>query len=247
MAQMAFTVVVAFIATCAVVPDIARAADLEQEFAPYLWGAGLDGESAAGGVSGAVHASFGDILSNLDTGFMGTYRAHWSDWSATVDAIYIDLQGTARGPGGQLRTAVDADQTILEVDAGRDVTDGLTLLGGLRYVDLSAKIVTTGPLGNKLTARAGDHWVDPVVGALYSRPLSARWVLSLRADVGGFGVGSDFAWQAVASIRWQATPAIAVVGAYRHLAMDFESGTGRDHFRYDAAISGPATGVAFRF
>jgi hypothetical protein len=29
--------------------------------------------------------------------------------------------------------------------------------------------------------------------------------------------------------------------------MDFESGAGRDHFKYDAAISGPAMGVAFGF
>lgn len=224
----------------------ASAAEWKHQVALYAWGSGMDGATTVGDTTADVDASFGDILDNLETGFMGMYRGTRDRWSVTMDAIYMGLGGSGRGPAGFVKADVDLDQTALEVDLGYEVLERLTVYGGLRYVDLSVDIDTSGPLGGQSRDMSKD-WVDPVIGAFYAIPLADKWSLVLRGDVGGFGVGSDFAWQAITTVRWQATESVGVAAAYRYLDMDYEDGKGGNYFNYDMAISGPAVGVVFTF
>lgn len=224
----------------------ASAAEWKHELAPYAWGSGMNGTTALGSASADVDMSFGDILDNLETGFMGMYRATRERWSVTVDGIYMGLGGNGRGPAGYVKADVDLDQTALEVDVGYEVLERLTVYGGLRYVDLSVDLDTSGPLGEQSREMSKD-WVDPVIGAFYAIPVADKWTLVLRGDVGGFGVGSDFAWQGITTVRWQVTESFGVAAAYRYMDMDYEDGKGSNYFNYDMAISGPAMGVVFTF
>ena len=52
---------------------------------------------------------------------------------------------------------------------------------------------------------AGKSWIDPFVGVHFMAPLAERWWFGARGDVGGFGVGSDLAWQAYADIGFNAS------------------------------------------
>jgi hypothetical protein len=61
----------------------------------------------------------------------------------------------------------------------------LVVFGGLRYNDLSAEVAATGPLGNTETSEGDESWVDPILGAHYSIPLSDAWSLNLRGDFHG--------------------------------------------------------------
>ena len=112
---------------------------------------------------------------------------------------------------------------------------------------LETKIKLKGPLGNTESARDKVDWVDPVIGLYYIWPFSDRWALSLRGDVGGFGVGSEFAWQGVGILRWQVSSGVGVLFAYRYLSNDYEDGKGADYFEYDMSMQGPALGVVFTF
>lgn len=223
-----------------------QAEDWTHEIAPYVWGAGMDGTTGLGGVSADVDASFGDILDNLELGFMGMYRGTRDRFSVTIDAVYMGLGATARGPGDLVKADVDMDQAALEADLGYEVLEHLTVFGGLRYNDLSVEVETNGPLGRQ-SVDGDENWVDPVVGALYVLPFAEQWSATFRGDIGGFGIGSDFAWQGLASLRWQASPSFGVLAAYRYISMDYESGSGSKSFTYDMAMSGPALGVVFTF
>lgn len=223
-----------------------QAEDWTHEIAPYVWGAGMDGTTGVGGVSADVDASFGDILDNLELGFMGMYRGTRDRFSVTIDAVYMGLGATGRGPGDLVKADVDMDQAALEVDLGYEVLEHLTVFGGLRYNDLSVEVETSGPLGRQ-SVDGDENWVDPVVGALYVLPFAEQWSAAFRGDIGGFGIGSDFAWQGLASLRWQASPSFGVLAAYRYISMDYESGSGSRSFTYDMAMSGPALGVVFTF
>ena len=223
-----------------------QAEDWTHEIAPYVWGAGMDGTTGLGGVSADVDASFGDILDNLELGFMGMYRGTRDRFSVTIDAVYMGLGATGRGPGDLVKADVDMDQAALEVDLGYEVLEHLTVFGGLRYNDLSVEVETNGPLGRQ-SVDGDENWVDPVVGALYVLPFAEQWSATIRGDIGGFGIGSDFAWQGLASLRWQASPSFGVLAAYRYISMDYESGSGSKSFTYDMAMSGPALGVVFTF
>lgn len=219
----------------------------KHEFAPYLWGAAMDGTAGIGGVTADVDVSFGDILDQLEMGFMGTYRATKDRYLLNFDAIYMGLGTTVRGPQGQLKADIDMDQTALEADAGYEAVDNLVVFGGLRYVDLSGKVAAQGPLGVERSGHGGADWIDPVIGVLYTVPFNDEWSSTLRGDIGGFGIGSDFSWQIAATLRWQMSPTIGVVGAYRYIAMDYESGKNANYFKYDVASSGPALGMVFTF
>jgi opacity protein-like surface antigen len=225
----------------------AGAAEWKHELAPYLWGSAMDGAVGIGDVVAETQLSFSDILDNLEFGFMGTYRASRDRYSITVDAIYMGLGATEKGPGRVLKADIDMDQIGLEADFGYALNERLTLLAGLRYVSLDADLKVTGPLGNPLTASESQDWVDPVIGAQYSWPFADQWTLALRGDIGGFGIGSDFAWQGVATLRWQFSSRTALGVAYRYLDIDYEDGKGDNFFKYDMATSGPAMGVVFTF
>jgi hypothetical protein len=218
-----------------------------QEFAPYLWGAGMDGTAGVRDVTADVNQSFGDILDNLEMGFMGMYRASKDRYSVTVDGVYMGLGTTVRGPGGLTKADVDLNQSALEVDGGYEVVDRLVVFGGLRYNNMNTKLQVTGALDNVRKADATEDWIDPVIGAHYTLPFNDQWSANFRGDIGGFGIGSDFAWQGIATLRWQATPGLGVLAAYRYMAMDYDNGSDNDYFKYDMALSGPALGAVFTF
>jgi hypothetical protein len=224
-----------------------HAGDWTHEIAPYLWGAGLDGTTTVGDLSADIDASFGDILGALEFGAMGSYRGSRDRMSVSFDAIYTALGGDGKGPGDAVKADVDLDLIVLEGDFGYALTDKLHALAGLRYVNLETEVTVKGPLGEKRSGRDKVDWIDPVIGLLYIRPFSEQWSVSLRGDVGGFGVGSEFAWQGVGILRWQVSPGFGVLFAYRYLSNDYEDGKGANYFEYDMAMHGPALGGVFTF
>jgi opacity protein-like surface antigen len=232
------------LAFCATAP--LHAEEWKHEIAPYMWGSAINGSTSIGPVSADLDLSFGDILDNLEFGFMGMYRATNGPHSITVDALYMGLGNSGRGPAGFVKADADVDQAALEATYGYELRERLVVFGGLRYNDLSTDIKITGPLGSQKASKGVD-WVDPLVGAHYTIPFDEAWSLTLRGDVGGFGVGADLAWQGIATVRWQFAPNIAAAAAYRYLDVDYEDGKGAKKFVYDVATSGPALGVIFTF
>ena len=93
------------------------------------------------------------------------------------------------------------------------------------------------------SASGRKDWVDPIIG------LRGRWnfagpcYLAGRADIGGFGVGSNLAWQVYGGLGCQVTRNFTVELGYRHLAVDYTSGG----FTYDVSMSGAvlAAGITF--
>jgi hypothetical protein len=232
--------------------DTAGAADWQHALTPYLWGAAMSGTAAVGPVEADVDVGFSDILDHLKIGGMLSYRGENDRLVVLADAIYMDLEADKTSTTGPIRidSLASMQQTAIELDVGRRVTERLVGFAGLRYIDLDAdvQVGTTGP-GQGLTRAAGarQNWIDPVIGAIADFPLSDRWSLDLRGDIGGFGVGSNFAWQAMVTVNWRATKTIDVVGAYRYIDMDYDNGSGPNYFKYDMVMAGPSLGVTFRF
>jgi len=224
-----------------------HAEEWKHELAPYMWGSAMEGTTGIGDVTADVDVSFGDILDNLEMGFMGMYRGTRDRFSISVDTIFMGLGATERSRNDLAKADIDVDQFVLGAAAGYSLTEKFLVLGGLRYNDLSAEVKVTGPLGNTADAETDESWVDPYLGAQYTIPLSDAWSLNLYGDIGGFGVGSDLAWQGLVTFRWQLTERTGALAAYRYMDVDYESGSGSDRFKYDMAFSGPALGIVFTF
>jgi hypothetical protein len=100
-------------------------------------------------------------------------------------------------------------------------------------------------------ARSGDlEWVDPVVGARIRHQIAPGKELRLVGDVGGFGAGSEFSWQAVATYGFDVncfgTPLHTVIG-YRALAVDFSEDGRFGKNALDVVQHGPVMGVTFNW
>jgi hypothetical protein len=90
-------------------------------------------------------------------------------------------------------------------------------------------------------------WWDPIIGARLTLPMGKAWTFNLRGDVGGFGVGSDFAWQAFPWLSWQFSERGSLQAGYRAISTDYDEGSGLSEFRYDVVTQGPQLGVTYRF
>lgn len=237
---------VALIAVVAVLSAVTPAAaqdteDTGYEFVFYLWGSHLDGSVGVGPVEASADASFSDILENLEFAFMAALRADYGQWAWVLDAQLIELATTET-----LGVVVESDMTILELDVAYELREGFEVLAGARYVDVEGRVALVLPAGTTRAA-AGDSWTDPVIGARYAAPLGRNWRFLGRADIGGFGVGSDFSWGLLASAEYQATEKIKWGIGYRVLDVDFDEGRGADRFVYNTQQAGLLTGVVIGF
>lgn len=121
----------------------------------------------------------------------------------------------------------------------------LALTAGLNIGDLTIS-------GSRATAASGDvTWFDPLIGLRLRHHFSPGTELVLRGDVGGFGAGSEFSWQAMGHLSWEFARAYgatwsAMLG-YRALYVDFEKGAGNTLYQYDMLTHGPILGVTARF
>ena len=226
-------------------PRPAAADEWQNTMLFYLVGAALEGESQVGPFATDVDASFSDILDNLDAGFMGSYQASRNDWTYAIDAMYTGLGPSGTGPAG-VRANLDIDQLIVSVDVAYRTNEYVELLGGARYNSLELGLELVAP-GGVIQRSNSEDWIDPYLGVRATIPFSPKWSLTLRGDIGGFDVGSEFAWHVVARVDWWVSESLFLNAGYRILDTDYEDGSGPSLFRYDMTMSGPAAGIGWRF
>ena len=102
-----------------------------------------------------------------------------------------------------------------------------------------------------LSAKGEVSWFDPVVGARLRHQFAPGWNLAISGDVGGFGAGSKFSWQALATLDYEfyRSKSVAWSGmvGYKALSVDYSQGAGLTHYEFDMTIHGPIFGVTARF
>ena len=200
----------------------AAGGDWTYEVAPYFWGAGLDGTVQIGGLPAAeVDAGFSDVWDSLETGFAMFGVARNNDWVVFADVNYLDTRVTERLP--QRTVNLDNESFVGMVALGQQSQ----WLGqeaqaeayiGLRYYHFDTELGISG-LGSR---SASEDWVDPLVGINLAWPFANGWRISLLADIGGFTVGSDLAWQVMPIVHYQFNPTWSGKLAYRWLDVDYE-------------------------
>lgn len=162
--------------------------------------------------------------------------AKWGDASSYTA---LDVMGSAR-------------YWSQDVDLSLKVSGTLTadVQADFRRVGLDFKRKVKGSRAVAV-ASAGDlEWVDPVVGGRVRHMFASGSEFNLEGDVGGFGAGSDFSWQAVATYGFDVnvfnTTMRSVVG-YRALSVDYSQNGAHGRSGLDWIQHGPVLGVAFRW
>lgn len=212
--------------------------------APYLMFPHMNGTLNLRLIQAEVDAGPGDIFSRLQFGAMLFLEAHSGVWAVSLDGLYMNLSETA----GDGLAEVGARQGMVELAGYRRLVPWLEVLAGARLNIVGGEIEllpTAGPSFLKVDYTRA--WVDPIAGVRVSLPAGTRWLFLLRADVGGFGLASTFAWQVYPIASFRVSKLFAVAAGYRVLDLDYETGRATDLFKYDMTTFGPFIGISFHF
>jgi hypothetical protein len=206
--------------------------------APYLTGAAMNGTTGIGGFTVDVDMSASDIFSKLQFGAMGLVLARKGDWGFGGDFIWMALGTTVRETNVDVNQGAFAFYGLRRLGAAADLTFGArinTLQGEFKFKDLNREV-------------SGDRtWADPMVGVVLHSPLDRRFLVRVYSEIGGFGLGSDLAWQVFPIVGLRVGKSASLEVGYRWLDLDYKSGEDRNEFAYDVLTQGPVVGFGFWF
>ena len=207
--------------------------------APYFLAPHMNGNTVVGGVSSEVDVSPADIFRQLQFGAMLYFEARSPVWAVAVDGLYMNLSEEVDLPPGD----VIVDQGMIEFTIMRRVGPWAEVLAGGRLNVIGMGFQGSGPLG--VDVDSDQTWLDPFVGVRLTGAPNDKVTLTLRGDIGGFGIGSDIAWQLYPVFGYRLTRVVGLSLGYRALSMDYETNAGA--FVYDVTTFGPELGLVFHF
>jgi len=232
---------------------------------PYLWMPSLNGTVGVRGQTADVDMSFSDILDDLSLAFMTNIEVSKGRFGMFANPLYTQLKDDTSTEILSQKIKVEATMNMFILEFGVNYRFGpyaldgsggkkmprvtlRPLIGG-RYTYLDSDIDTKG-----LQSRSFDgsqDWIDPVIGVHTQWDFTKRWNLILGGSIGGFGVGSDFAWSAIGLVGYRFNFSKTVTGnvliGYRALDQNYDTGSGSDRFEWDTTMYGPIVGLSIGF
>lgn len=236
------------ISSCTASTALAEKADKwDFDFAPlYLWAINLDGDATVKGKDGSLQLDFDDIFENLEGAFISHFEATYADtWGIIVDLDYLNIGQSGSTPDSDID--LNMKETVFTLNMLYRIREGnhkIDLTGGFLYNELSMEYDLQ-DIGFADSTK--ESWWDPMLGLRYGYQFSDQWKMQLRGDIGGFGVGSDFAWQTIALIDYQPWEYVSLTAGYRALDLKYSSGEGIEKFEYNVTIHGPIIGFTLRW
>jgi opacity protein-like surface antigen len=207
---------------------------------PYLWVATISGTTGSTSDPAASTTSYNFLsLDNLDSAFFIAASASRGRWTIQTDMVFLNFSDDfVLGP---ITAEIDLKGDVFELTGAYlpRAFEHTEILFGVRRVSLELGIaLTPGPQES-----SKQIWLDPLIGLRHIRPLGERWQAVFRADIGGFGVSSDFTFNGLAGASFNMTKHSSLFLGYRYLTLEF----GDDDILEDLTAKGLALGVEFSF
>ena len=222
--------------------------DWEFTLSPYLWMTSLRASTEIGPITSTSEAYFSDLIQHLDGAAQLRFEGQRDRWGFFLDGTYLTVSDDARVKTQRFRfRGVDTDVQLTEawLDFGGMYQLGnpgrtFDLMLGGRYAYVSTE-VSVGPF----EADRSEDWLAPLVGGRFQFDISENWLASLKAEVGGFGVGDapDLSWGVTALLGYRLNDSATLGLGYRFYDIDFSSG----RLEVDMQYHGPLVGMSFRF
>jgi len=221
------------------------AATFNWSVTPYLWASQTKVDLTIRDESlGGDRISFGDLLDQLDSGFMIHSEGGKGNWSVMADLTYLETSDSEQRPVFLVKSA--AETTVLDMAVAYwpgGAGSSFSMLAGMRYSGFDNRYRFF--LGdNEVTrARDDDDYYDVLLGLRYRFDLGERWELLTRADVSlGQSEGTWMA-QAILGRTVGKRELNRILIGYQYKVAEFDSGDIRSDFTYH----GPIAGFNFRF
>lgn len=224
---------------------VATISNWQVRAAMYGWGTALDGDVTLRGNTVPVDAEFSDVFENLDFALMGALEVSNGKWSLLTDLFYAELSvGNAQG---NRSFNSDLTQFIGNFAITRNLIDNgqtrLDIYAGARVNSIETDVNIQTAFIGIFSGSASETWVDPIIGIRFQKELSEKFYVRAVGDVGGFGVASDFTWQALLGIGYHVGESSSVLLGYRGIGTDYQHGS----FGYDVISHGVLLGFECKF
>lgn len=218
------------------------------DFSTYYWAASISGQISIDGQEIDIEdGGDGGLSAPALLGFLGQFEAHHGPWSYVFAPIFISATDMKGGQPPNTDANVDIHAQVHELFVAREMGAGWEWMAGARYqkLDTSMDLSVGGVFQS--AHESTRTWTDPIVGLRYHSDLGGDWSLHARGDVGGFGVGSDFAWNASALFDYRFSELFGMFLGYRALSFRWEDLGGSGRTAYDLSMFGPVIGASFSF
>jgi hypothetical protein len=207
----------------------------------------MSGEVQLGGLPPVeVDADAGTIFDHLKMAAMLYLEANNGEWAISSDLIYMKL-GQGVKPRRVVKSGeIDMEETAWELAGLKRLTPWLEAGAGARLMVIGAglDLETETILGsNNPNGSENRTWVDPIIVLRSEHVFNEKWIAQIRGDVGGFGVGSKFAWQIQAYGGYRFSELFQVTAGYRCISIDYD----KDNFVYDVDTYGPVLRLGLNF
>jgi hypothetical protein len=196
-----------------------------------------------------VDANPGDIFSKLRFGGMLYLEAHNDDWAIASDLLYMNLKQDVT-PGILISSGnLNAQQWAWEFTGLYRILPFFEAGIGGRLNNIQSGLdIDRKEIGGEttpLSAEMSKTWFDPIILIRMTGDIKDKWLFQFRGDVGGFGIGSDYSYQAQGFAGYRFGKLFQLTAGYRILGMNYDRGSGVDRFRYDMIIFGPVIKFGF--
>ena len=239
-------------------PQIVASDEWVVSTTPYFWVMFFEGDMTINGQT--VDMSGLNVFDLLDAGslrfppLVNYFEARKGRWGGYLDTTLLGLEFGASdislGPG-PVTAAVGLDFTYALVNAGliytaaewaqQNGTVAFDLMGGVRYTYYDMDLaVTIGPVGASFSDTL--DWWDITLGARLRGQNDNGWNWTLRGDIAGADLESNFSFQTVATVGRDFSVGrvdMSWVAGYRFLYQDWSKGTDA----VDLASHGPLVGL----
>lgn len=213
----------------------------------------IDGDFGVGRVVAPVHIGFDEVLADLDAIAVLSLSVRRGRWEVFGDGEYLSVSDSVQLPDllftdADIKLKTGFWQMFLGYRLINCEKGHLMLFAGARYNYAGSDFniannadprfpLLRQALGIPADLRvSGSHdWVDPIVGIGGKVRIFKATSLYGKAQVGGFGVGSDLAYQIGGGVEFQISRWFYTDLGWRFMQNDYSS----DRFTNKTSLNGP--------
>lgn len=217
---------------------------------PYFLLPTSNGKLGVGPVDVNIDSTPADLFRDLRWAVLGSVEWNNGDWGVNFDVNYISLNVAE---GVNLGFEVRGHQAAYTATVLKRIHPFAWVYAGARYSDFGVRLLCDLDCGvpqlppRDIDVRRSRGWVEPVVGFRAELPFNDKLDLTVNADMGGFGAGSNISANFWPQLGIRVGSSGKALLGYRIIYVDYDSDEGDRRFVYDAATFGPTLGFEWRF